>query len=286
MGDCKYCGKPAGFWRNKHDVCEKKSLQKKRQQLEETRLLHYVADCVAEAIVVSSNDEELGQQLSNIESQQNIQLSERKDILACGWQKSVDLFLDENIIEESDEKKLTRFKDKYTLTYEDLDTNGAYTKLVKSLVVRDLANGIVSSRVRITDQMPVNLQKDEIVLWVFRNAEYYEDKTRREWVGRSQGISMRVTKGVYYRVGAFRGTPIERTERVHIDTGIVFVTNKNIYFIGANKSTRIPYKKIVSFQSFSDGVGIIRDAVNAKPQVFVTGDGWFTYNLLLNIPKV
>lgn len=37
---------------------------------------------------------------------------------------------------------------------------------------------------------------------------------------------------------------------------------------------------------FEDGVGIHRDAQTAKPQIFLTGDGWFTYNLLANAANV
>ena len=36
----------------------------------------------------------------------------------------------------------------------------------------------------------------------------------------------------------------------------------------------------------TDGVGIRRDAATAKPQFFITGDGWFTYNLLVNVGNV
>jgi hypothetical protein len=48
----------------------------------------------------------------------------------------------------------------------------------------------------------------------------------------------------------------------------------------------VAYDKIVSFTPYSDGIGIQRDAQTAKPQVFVTGDGWFTYNLIANLAKV
>jgi hypothetical protein len=36
-------------------------------------------------------------------------------------------------------------------------------------------------------------------------------------------------------------------------------------------------------EPYSDGVAIQRDAQTALPQTFITGDGWFTYNLLVNI---
>ena len=60
------------------------------------------------------------------------------------------------------------------------------------------------------------------------------------------------------------------------------VTNKHLYYHGA-KAFRIPFSKIVSYEPFSNGIGITRDAANAKMQTFVTGDGWFTYNLISNI---
>jgi len=118
------------------------------------------------------------------------------------------------------------------------------------------------------------------------NVEYLEDKTRTQYVGGYQGVSIRVMKGVYYRVGGFRGNPVQRTERVHVDTGSMGVTNKHIYFSGPRKSFRVRHDKIVTFMPFSDGVGVVRDAATAKPQIFVTGDGWFTYNLLTNVSQL
>ena len=64
------------------------------------------------------------------------------------------------------------------------------------------------------------------------------------------------------------------------------VTDKNLYFAGSQKSLRIGFAKILSFERFSDGIGVMRDATTAKPQIFVTGDGWFTYNLVTNLALV
>ena len=43
---------------------------------------------------------------------------------------------------------------------------------------------------------------------------------------------------------------------------------------------------MASNRAFSDGVGIVPDASSAKPQIFRTGDGCFTYNLALNVAKL
>ena len=53
----------------------------------------------------------------------------------------------------------------------------------------------------------MNFQKGEQIVWAFPGADYLEDKTKRQYVGGSQGVSIRVMKkAVYYRVGAFKGS--------------------------------------------------------------------------------
>jgi hypothetical protein len=131
--------------------------------------------------------------------------------------------------------------------------------------------GKVPERMAIQGHVPFNLQKTEKLIWVFQNVDYYEQKTRREYVGGSRGVSVRIAKRVYYRVGAFKGHRVERTETVHAATDLLGVTNKHIYFAGDAKSFRIRHDKIVSFEPYSDGIGVQRDAATAKPQLFVTG---------------
>ena len=42
----------------------------------------------------------------------------------------------------------------------------------------------------------------------------------------------------------------------------------------------------MGFEPFSDGLGLMRDAQTAKPQSFRTGDGWFAYNLAVNLAQI
>src|SRR6266511_3968257 len=75
----------------------------------------------------------------------------------------------------------------------------------------------------------------------------------------------------------------QRAESVRIDSGYLGITTKHVYFTGARKGFRVPYRKIMAFTPFKDGFGIVRDAASAKPQAFQTEDGWFTYNLVRNL---
>lgn len=283
MGNCKYCGKPAGFLRSKHPECEAEHLKRER-------IIHSgrqrIVDAVLNTIKGSDNFESLDKEVSRIEQASFVPSSERKAHLLNGWAKAIDHFLEDGILDKKEETRLAQFKEHFNLSQTELDKNGSLTKITKAAVLRDVFDGIIPQRLSLDGRLPINFQKGEQLVWAFPQSNYLEDKTRRQYVGGSHGASIRVMKGVYYRVGAFKGHPVDTTVRVHVDTGWVAVTNKNLYFAGSVKSLRIPFAKIVSFEPFNDGIGVMRDAATAKPQIFVTGDGWFTYNLVTNLAQI
>lgn len=283
MGNCKYCGKAAGLFHSKHAECEEQHQQ--REHVIQSGRQQIVVE-VVRAIKSSENFDGLEKAIAEIEQSSFVPSSVRKDLLIKGWENAVEQFLDDGILEPTEEKRLVEFKERFALSQSELDRFGALTKTTKTAVLRDVLNGVVPQRISVDGSLPINFQKGEQVVWAFSGSKYLEDKTRRQYVGGSQGVSVRVMKGVYYRVGAFKGQAVEHTERIHVDTGWVVVTNKNIYFAGSKKSVRLPYAKIVSFEPFSDGIGVMRDAATAKPQIFVTGDGWFTYNLVANLSQI
>lgn len=283
MGKCKYCGNPAGFLSSKHAECEEQHQQRERV-IQGGR--QQIAIEVLRAIKESGNFYSLESTISEIEQSSFVPLSERNDLLVKGWENSVDQLLEDGILDATEENRLIEFKNHFSLSQSDLDKNGALTKTTKAAVLRDVLSGVVPQRMSFNNNLPINLQKGEQVVWAFADSKYLEDKTRRQFVGGSQGVSIRIMKGLYYRVGAFKGHAVENTERVHVDTGLVVVTTKNIYFAGSQKSVRLPYAKIVSFEPFSDGIGVMRDTATAKPQIFVTCDGWFIYNLVTNLSQL
>ena len=276
MGNCKYCGKPAGFLRSKHAECEQSHLGQEQRILAE----------ILKAIKGSSDYDELEKTIGKFDQDSLLLAGNRTTLLIKGWENAVEQFLEDGVLDATEEKRLMEFKERFAISSNDLNRNGMLEKAGKSAVLREVLSGNIVEHAPNRSKIPINFQKGEQVVWVFIDAKYLEDKTRRQFIGGSQGVSIRVMKGVYYRIGAFTGQAIEHTERVHIDTGMFVVTNKNIYFAGSLKSVRLPYTKIVSFEPFSNGIGVMRDATNAKPQIFVTGDGWFTYNLVTNLARL
>jgi hypothetical protein len=228
---------------------------------------------------------EFGCSLDELTSFHKINDRDAQILVIEEWERSVERAFDDGILTEEEQENLGEIKDALRLSQKDLDRHGAYTKVIKGAVLRDLLNGVIPQRLYVEGSLPFNLQRNETLVWVFPGVEYLEQKTRSRYVGGSQGASVRICKGVYWRVGAFRGQSIPYMETTSYP-GHFGVTTKHLYFAGAGKSFRVRYDKIVSWEPYSDGIRIVRDAANAKPQSFVTGDGWFTYNLVVNLAQM
>jgi hypothetical protein len=211
--------------------------------------------------------------------------AERK-FLVDGWTRALNRFLEPGLFDASQEALLVRFKELFHLSNEELGAANAYPLMVKAEALRDLTSGKLPDRCHIVGTLPINLHKDERLVWAFPDTNYYTHKTQRKYVGASAGVSVRVAKGLYFHTSSFRGNPIDVSTTQKVDTGIFAVTNKNLYFAGPIKAIRVPFAKVISFQKFSDGIGFFRDGANAKQEAFATGDGWFTYNLIVHVAKL
>ena len=194
--------------------------------------------------------------------------------------------LEDGLLSLDEENALAKYADYFSLTQQALDRNGVQTSLVQAAVLRDVTQGIIPKRQRVNGAIPFNLMKSEQLVWVIQGVDYLETVVRRECRGSSQCLSIRVARGLYYRPSTFRSRPIEWEQTVYADTGMLGLTTKHIYFAGRRKRFRVRYDKIVAFEPFSDGSGIMRDAQTARPQTFRTGDGWFPYNLAANLAQV
>jgi hypothetical protein len=208
-----------------------------------------------------------------------------KAALVEGWGSALNAYMQDSVLSKDEETNLMKFAKTLGLEQEDLDKKGAYTLAAQAAVLREVLSGNVPSIFSFERDPPFNFEKDEKIVW-YHYAGYMKEKTVRSFVGGSQGVSVRVMKGVYYRVNAFQGHPVEKSQLEAIDAGRLAITDKHIYFGGEKTSFRIPLKKIVGFVPFSDGFGLFRDTPNAKQEVFVTEHGWFYMNLLTNLSKL
>jgi hypothetical protein len=123
-----------------------------------------------------------------------------------------------------------------------------------------------------TTSPPLRMLPGEVCHWMENQCRYIEQQTHTERVGGYSGYSMRVYKGLTYRVGSLKGRSYPVTESVCADTGCFIITSSRVAFVGPRRSLAIPYKKILSMQVYSNGVQLQTDGARARPQMFTLGD--------------
>ena len=277
MGNCIYCGQNAGFLKSKHKICESNYFIGKTK----------IVESICSTITNDSDFANLENEISIINEKNYIKPDEIVALYTKGFDNAVDSFLDDGILTIEEEGKISKFITHYNFEQNVIDKNGSLQKVLNASILRDILNGkIPETRLEIQGNMPFLLQKNENIIWAFQHVDFYEQKTRTVYTGKIQGASIRIAKGVYYRVRTFKGQPVKIEEMKYISEGLVALTNKQIYFASSTKNFKVPYNKIVTIDPYEDGIGLQKDGVNTKPQVFKGLDGWFTYNLISNLNQM
>jgi len=269
MGDCVYCGQPAGLFRSKHREC-----QERRDEG-----LGRLTALARRSLIPDADVPAIGREMDALMLSHRVDRAAKTRALVTEWSAAVDRFAEDGIVTPEEEAILARVGAAFGLEYKDLNFAGAGNRLLQALLLRDLKDGIVDKRCDSSWFNRVNFQRGERVAWIFANVDLVQEKTRRSYVGRSAGVSMRVVKGVYLRTGAFQGHAVEHNEMVTVDRGWAVFTDRNLYFSGASKAWRLPWGKIVSMTPYRDGLGVIKDGANARPQVLMIPEGGFAFNL-------
>jgi hypothetical protein len=122
------------------------------------------------------------------------------------------------------------------------------------------------------------LQKGEICHWE-EAAGLRIRKTQREYVGRSSSVSIPLGHGIRYRVGGFKGHPIDHTVHEDAGNGILHLTNQRVCFTGVH-TIAIAFKKMVSVNGFEGGF-IIQTSNERKPGIFLVRHPELTTQMLL-----
>jgi hypothetical protein len=68
--------------------------------------------------------------------------------------------------------------------------------------------------------------------------------------------SIRIMKGLRWRVGSISAHRVTQDVLTHVDTGALYITNKKLFFQGGRKNTSIALSKIVQFKVYKDGLEI------------------------------
>ncbi|HYP38931.1 MAG TPA: hypothetical protein VEX13_01095 [Chloroflexia bacterium] len=273
MAACTYCGKGAGLLSKFHPAC--------KIQYEEG--WNRICDLATRTLSSGEGLEGLEAAMQTIAQANYIPLEQVPTALIAGWEAAAERSLEDGVLTAQEETRLVNFMKHFGLTARQVNENGAFTRVRYASALRVFLAGAMPPQSERPKQLPFNLQSTEKMVWVFSNVGYFEERVIGNYVQPKLTASVRLTRGVYYRPGGFRERPIQKTGMVSMDTGTLGLTTKHLYFAGKSKSFRIPYSKIIAFRPYSDGIGVTKEAASARPMAFVTGEGWFIYNLVMNI---
>ena len=107
------------------------------------------------------------------------------------------------------------------------------------------------------------------------------EKTRKRYGGRGGGFSFRVCRGVTYRTGQNRGTPIEETY-TEKNKGLLYVTNKRIIFVSDKNAFDKKLKSLTAITPYSNAVQF---QFSSKTYTVMVPDGGIINSLISLINK-
>jgi hypothetical protein len=122
------------------------------------------------------------------------------------------------------------------------------------------------------------LQKGEVCHWE-EGAGLRVQKTKHAYVGGYSSVSVPIVRGVRFKVGGFRGHPVDHTVWEDGGTGVFHITNQRVCFTGQRQSVAITFKKMISVSGF-DGGFIVQTANEKKPGIFIVRHPEFTTQMV------
>lgn len=255
MGKCVFCGENAGIFRDRHAECD--PIPKIRR---------FVCHAIVSGEEVSDLRSWIAENIDAIEQvkQRPYSIDDIGKAVVEGWCDAVDRTLVYGVITDEEEERLSsfagRFEDHFDFSSErmirmmprfkqccaSVDMAVAAKEVKRGNYCVDSILNIDKLRTpfNLKPHMPFNLQKSEKLVLVIPDVEYCE--------------------GVAY----------------YTDTGLFGITTKHLYFSGRNKKFRIRYDRLVTYEYSHDRLTVMRDALSAKPQRFITGNGRITYELV------
>lgn len=169
----------------------------------------------------------------------------------------------DSYLDSEEDAELSQLIDFFGLTSQDISHTMADLVGLKRL------SAIQDGKLPILDA-DILLRKKEVCHYEIPTS-LIEEKSRTKFVGGSQGVSIRIAKGVSYRVGGFKGERIVETFNETTDSGSLYITNKRVIFVGGKKNVTYPINKIINISKYSDAIHFQKEN-EKKPKYFLIND--------------
>lgn len=178
------------------------------------------------------------------------------------FKKHYSVIMEDNLLTESELASVNHLLDflkpKHALIQKEL------SEIAKHTTLREISVGVLPT----VATSIVALKREEIAHFVVGASLREERVISRGYQGGSHGVSIRIAKGVTYRVGQNRGKMVSETGIVDVDSGSFIITNQRLIFVGNKKSFSYDYKKLLAWNVYSDGISLNFDNAASRNLAF------------------
>lgn len=140
------------------------------------------------------------------------------------------------------------FKDVVIAT-KDLFHIDGFGSLMSYDVIRQINNGDLPC----INTPNLNLEENDFCCYMDKGYTFKDKTITTGYTGKSNGVSIRIAKGISYRTGASGSKAIRETQRTKY-FGTLYLTTKRLIYSSQNVSFDKPHEKITSIQEAKDGL--------------------------------
>lgn len=123
----------------------------------------------------------------------------------------------------------------------------------KSLMNTETLNMIKNGQLPIITGTNINLANDEVCHYADIGYTFKDKIITTGYTGKSNGISIRLMKGLTYRTGGSGGKAIRENQRTTY-TGTLYITNKRVIYSSTNECFDKTFNKVTSITEVKDGI--------------------------------
>jgi len=251
---CPDCGQPLTFFRSLTSSiccteCEKKRVLKREHEIAELR-----ADRNAlyrEIILKKEISDDQIEHLKKQEKSEQIQM----------YFEILSHFESDNEMINDEISTLRKMQSVLNLTDAEVDFEERLIPHIYTYSIKK-ENKIPPVYLNIGEGMSnIILKKSEEIKFVVQSILKEPRIVNLGYEGGSRGVSIRLMKGVSYRVGAHRGHIRKEEQLSETSSGYFMITNKRVLLhpFPGKKSVSIPLEKMISYNCFENGIEIYKE---------------------------
>ena len=243
-----------------------------------------IAATVSAALATRNQTRRL-ERLSALMERSSLSEQASRELLLEVWERAVALLLEDNGIDMDHEAALLRYARHFGLEDRELDRNGMMYQLIQGAAITEAAAGLMPHRMTFPDDVLTSLRmaRSERPVWLFADVDCCLSRQLPEQPASSADVQETDWSHPYYPPRWFAGLASPQEGCEPKAEGSLAVTNHGLHFRGVNFAIRLSHHSVTHLKPYLDGIGAVAGDRPERLLVFRNGDGWFIYNLIMNL---